>query len=392
MTAPNIEGLAADRRTLREDGPLRICVLGAATSAHVITRARAFASRGHHVTLISPVPPADSRTGLEIASPVFGGFASPIRKAALLVWCAWAVLRARAQVYHAHYAGEIVAWMAWLLRKRPLVVSVMGGDVLFEEQGTLGPIGRWLTRRTIRAADYVTVKTPQLADVVAGFGVARNRIDVVIWGVDTVAFTFTSSGRRTIREQLGTDGERPMVFSPRMLQPFYNIHLLVEAWPAVLREVPNALLAVSTYRADPNYQDGLKAQARALGIEESILWAPALPQDEMAAAYSAADVVVSIPPSDGFPQAVLEAAACGRPVVLSNLKRLHGLLAPDIDALYTATDPASLAATIVIAITDHEASAARAACALAKVKRHADFEANVSHVEARLHQLAARLD
>jgi hypothetical protein len=55
------------------------------------------------------------------------------------------LLRCRPDIVHVHYAYSLYGWAAGLLGCRPLVVTVMGGDVLFEEQGSPTPIGKWLT-------------------------------------------------------------------------------------------------------------------------------------------------------------------------------------------------------------------------------------------------------
>jgi len=370
----------------RLNRPLRICVLGTANSPHVVARARAFQARGHTVDLISPVPgdtggmptrwpPAVIRNGL-------------LRRLWLVAWTAFNLLRTRADVFHAHYAAEVGTWLASVLRRRPLVISVMGGDVLFDEQGSLGPVGRWLTRRSVRTADFVTVKTPQLARVVEGFGVAPARCDVVIWGVDGDAFAYRPDRRDAFRRRHGIDGARPVVFSPRMLVPFYDIGLIVDAWPVVSAAVGDALLVLSTFRAEPAYREQLTARARELGIKNQIMFLPPLAAEEMAEAYCGADAVVSVPPSDGFPQTVLEAAAAGRPLILSDLPRLYGLLEPETDAIYAARTPDAIAAAIIRTLADPVATARRADNACRKVRAQADFRGCVDRVEAIFQTLA----
>lgn len=365
---------------------LRICVLGSARSPHVNMRAQAFIDRGHAVTVISPRPPSEEergRFGFDVLYPSPAEMSGLLGKVRLLVWTAAALLRTRADIYHAHYAAEVGSWLAWLLWRRPLAVTVMGGDVLFSEQGTLGRLGRWLTRRTVAGANYVTVKSPFLARVVAGFGVAADRIETVVWGIDTAVFHDLGGDRAAMRTSWNVGAGRPLVFSPRMLQPFYNIDLIVEAWPDVLAAHPDAVLAVSRFRADPDYESTIRRRIGALGIEDAVVFVPSMARDEMAAAYVAADVVVSLAPSDGLPQAVLEAMACSRPVVLTDLERFHELFEPDVDVLYTPLRRADLARAITAILTAPDHAARRAERARAKVLRLAEFKENVDRVESR---------
>lgn len=354
-------------------------------------RAQAFIDRGHAVTVISPRPPSEEehgRFGFDVLYPSPAMISGLFGKIRLLAWTAAALLRTRADIYHAHYAAEVGSWLAWLLWRRPLAVTVMGGDVLFNEQGTLGRLGRWLTRRTVAGANYVTVKSPFLARVVTGFGVAADRIETVVWGIDTSVFRDSGNGRAAVRKSWNVGPDQLLVFSPRMLQPFYNIDLIVEAWPEVLAAHPRAVLALSRFRADPDYESTIRRRISELGVEEAVVFVPPMARDEMAAAYIAADVVVSVAPSDGLPQAVLEAMACSRPVVLTDLDRFHELFEPDVDVLYTPLRRADLARAISVILAAPEDAARRAERARAKVLRLAEFRENVDRVEARFLALA----
>ncbi|MBL4692236.1 MAG: glycosyltransferase family 4 protein, partial [Magnetovibrio sp.] len=280
---------------------MRICVLGAASSAHVVARAKVFADLGHEVTLVSPAQ-GDAQ-GLETVICARNGQ----NRLAWLKDIFDAVKWANADIYHAHYAAELTTWMASILGKRPLVITVMGGDVLFDEQGSLGPVGRWLTRRALLNADLVTVKSPMLGDVVASWGVPRDRILNTVWGVDGNVFAPDRDGAAQRRKDWGVRAKDKVLFSPRMLKPLYNQVLMVEA----LVHIPNAILVLSTYQQDPTYRDEVEAKVRDLNVEDRVKFVPALPMMDMAASYSAADVILSLPPSDGTPQSVMEAMACG---------------------------------------------------------------------------------
>ena len=361
-----------------------ICVLGAASSPHVVTRAEAFATRGYDVRLLSPVPGRSDLVPIDFPGSTARGILGKLR---LLWWTTTRLLSQRADIFHAHYAAEVGTWLAWLLGRRPLVISVMGGDVLFDEQGTLGPTGRWLTRRALRGADLVTVKSPDLADVVSSFGVSRDRIETVIWGVDRDIFRFDETAGQAFRDEVGVLAGQQLVFSPRIMNPFYNIHLLVDAWPDVIRAVPNAVLVISRFGADSDYEARLRKRISELGLGQSVRFADARPPSAMPGAYSGSDAVISVPPSDGFPQAIIEAAACGRPVILTDLARFHAFFRPDIDVLYTALDRAAIAKAVIAALAASDASRRRAAAAAEAVAAQADFHENVDRVERRFAQL-----
>lgn len=359
---------------------LKICVLGAVTAPHVVARAEVFRRFGHDVSLVSPVP--GSVDGMAVAAPArrdglferYARFADIIRL----------VASQRADIYHAHYAADPTTWAAWICRKRPLVVSVMGGDVLFEEQGTLGWLGRALTRSSLRAANLVTVKSALLAERVRAYGVAPQHVRVVIWGVDRRLFFPRPEDRSKTRRAWNVPDDAFLVFSPRALQPLYNQEVLVEA----LARVPDAILAISTTRADAGYQRRIEQKVASLGLSRRVVLVPDIAFSNMAFAYSAADLVISIPSSDGFPQSVLEAAACGVPVVMSNLERYRELLEHQASAYFTAISPPAVASALRTMMEQPDRRQAMAAAAMAIVAERCDFDEQAAMVEAEFQRLA----
>ncbi len=150
------------------DKPLTICAVGYATSTHVATRVRCFAERGHKVFLITENRSPYGIPGVtELVPGLDPRFSQALWLRALALFCrkvlrinvdhAWRVLAfarflraCRPDIVHVHYAYSYYGWLAGVLGCRPLVVTVMGGDVLFDEQGAPTPIGKWLTRTTSR--------------------------------------------------------------------------------------------------------------------------------------------------------------------------------------------------------------------------------------------------
>jgi len=356
---------------------MRICVLGAASSAHVVARAKVFADFGHDVTLVTPaVGDAQGLVSVTCARGALGRFG-------WLKSVFDAVRRAKADIYHAHYAAELTTWMVWVLRRRPLVITVMGGDVLFDEQGSLGPIGRWLTRRAVLGADLVTVKSPLLGDVVAGWGVKRDRIMDVVWGVDARVFAPDADGAAARRAQWGVGVNDKILFSPRMLKPLYNQVLMVDA----LAKTPNVRLVISTYNEDAAYRNQVASRARDLGVENRVSFVPAVSASEMAASYSAADVVLSLPPSDGTPQSVMEAMACGVPVLMTDLDRFKVLFTHADTGWFAALTATAVADGIKTLLSDEDLYARISTNAQTLVRDRADFETQARAVETRMLQL-----
>src|SRR6266403_728471 len=124
---------------------------------------------------------------------------------------------------HVQNANSLYGWAAGLLGCRPLVVTVMGGDVLFEEQGSPTPIGKWLTLELLRKADYITSKSHHLTEIIDGFGGFADKTERILWGVPVE--TFRRVDASSLRQLLGIVAQRRVILSPKILRPLYRVDL-----------------------------------------------------------------------------------------------------------------------------------------------------------------------
>jgi glycosyltransferase involved in cell wall biosynthesis len=283
---------------------------------------------------------------------------------------------------HLHYAGGKLATMATLAGVRPLVVSVMGGDVLPEQhEGGLSALERRATRRVLDEADLILVKSHALLSVLPAFGDAAAKAEVVRWGVDPERFRRDLEAGRAMRERLGVGPEDRVVLSPRPLRPLYNVHLVVDAMASVLRRVPAALLVVTEYGADPVYRAALEGRASELGIGKRVRFVGARSPGEMPALYSLAEVAVSVPFSDGLPQSLFEAMAGGCPVVVGRLPAYDEIL-DDHTAVRVELASEPITEAIVRVLTDDRLREGLRARARDRVVQRACLPAEVARVDA----------
>ena len=387
--------------------PLTICAIGYATSIHVANRVRCFAARGHRVFLITEVRSAEGIDGVTelVPAPPQGRYARLLVRAldwlsrkftrirADDVWRAVSfvslVRQCRPDIVHVHYAYAYYAWLAGVLGCRPLVVSVMGGDVLYAEQGNPSEVGIWLTKLVFRSADYITSKSDFLTkelDRLGGFGAKADRI---VWGVDLAVFRRVDATR--LRHELRLTPGQTVILSPKILQSFYRIELIIEAMVAVRRVVPDAVLLITEYNADPEYKGRLRALADSAGLSAAVRFCGHVANADMASYYSLADVAIAVPPSDGLPQTLLEAMACETPNILTRLDRYEEIVRDEESCLFTDATPDAIAATIVRLLGDPALRDSIVRTGASIVRENADFWRQVTQVETRYRALAARI-
>jgi glycosyltransferase involved in cell wall biosynthesis len=381
---------------------LKICAVAYAQSPHVRARLRCFAERGHTVYVITEtaapeipgvmqlVPALDART----SSRLWFKMASWLGRKVLQlsfddIWRPLAfvgLLRShRPDVIHIHYAYAYYAWIAGIVGCKPLVVSVMGGDILFDEQGTPTPLGKWLTLNLLRQANYITSKSHHLTSVLNRLGGFDSKAERIVWGVPIRRFGRVDAS--ALRQRLGLCAKDVVVLSAKILQPLYRIHLVVEAMPEVLTNHPNVVLLVMEYGADPAYRSQIVARVAELGLSKRVRFIGETTQDQMPAFYSLAHVMVSVPSSDGLPQSLLEGMACGTPNILSKLPRYEEIVRHRESAYFVEATPKDIADGVVELLENHDLHREIANTALSIVKREGDLDEQASRVEQRYLQL-----
>ena len=358
---------------------MRIAVVGNGRSVHTLSRSVAVAARGHQVRLVTlgPVLPA---SGIDVRTrPLPRGPLGAARAAAGFL----ADLRSFApDLLHLHYAGGKLGTMATLSRVRPLVVTVMGGDVLPDQHpGGLPTLERRATRRILEQASLIFVKSEALRRALEGFGDFAARARTVRWGVDPGVFRRDEAGAAALRLRLGLAPTDRVVLSPRILQPLYNVHLAIEAMPRILAEVPTALLLVTEYAADEAYGARLRTLAGAAGVAGRVRFVGRIDQAAMPALYSLAEVAVSVPSSDGLPQSLFEAMACGTPIVLGRLPVYEEVVHDGAEALLVPLEAEALAQAVRRVLCEPALALRLAARARETVRREADLGREVARVE-----------
>jgi glycosyltransferase involved in cell wall biosynthesis len=131
--------------------------------------------------------------------------------------------------------------------------------------------------------------------------------------------------------------------------PHKNLPRLLGAWaalPAALRATHCLALA----GGDGQRREALAARAKALGIDDSVVFPGLVADTDLPALYSAAAVVVLPSLEEGFGLPALEAMACGAPVITSRRGALPELVG-DAGLLVDAEDERGLAAALARILT-----------------------------------------
>jgi glycosyltransferase involved in cell wall biosynthesis len=131
---------------------------------------------------------------------------------------------------------------------------------------------------------------------------------------------------RAIYERIGVPEGTPLLMTATRFVFEKKLERLIEAMPAVLQRVPNA---VALLVGDGPDRPRLLARARDLGVERAVLFPGPVSHGELPAWYRTATLVLSLLDRTNASNPVFEAMACGRCVVAIDAGTTRDLVVPD---------------------------------------------------------------
>ncbi|MEF3083830.1 glycosyltransferase family 4 protein [Luteimonas sp. SMYT11W] len=213
------------------------------------------------------------------------------------------------------------AWLAARACGGRAAVYVHGLDISVRH-----PVYRALWHPFLRRMDVVIANSRPTAVMAHGIGIAPGNVHVVHPGVALPEVALSDRALRAFRERHAV-GDAPLLLSVGRLTQRKGLREFVrEAFPAIVRQVPNVQLMVIGDAAKdsllPGMQsrDDIQAAADAAGVGAHLRFLGGVSDLELASAYEAANVhvfpVIEVPGDpEGFGMVAIEAAGHGLPTV-----------------------------------------------------------------------------
>jgi D-inositol-3-phosphate glycosyltransferase len=181
---------------------------------------------------------------------------------------------------------------------------------------------------TINCSDTVLASCSVEAEQISGlYHADPSRIRIVAPGVDH-AF-FGPGYRPQARAALGLPKDGPLLLFVGRIQPLKGVEVAVRALAALGPDHADARLAVVGGPSGPRGDVELGRMVSLvgeLGLEDRVFFVPPRPHELLSTYYRAADVCLVPSRSESFGLVALEAAACGTPVVASDVGGLRTLV------------------------------------------------------------------
>jgi glycosyltransferase involved in cell wall biosynthesis len=260
------------------------------------------------------VPRRETRNGLEVEHPRFlrlpkvGMSSAPLLMA---LGALPALRRIRAHGFdfdvidaHYYYPDGVAATLLGRWLQRPVTITARGTDISLIPSYRL-PLAqiRWAAERSSTSIAVCEALCSEMREL----GIAESKLRVLRNGVDLQRFQPVD--RAEARRRLGMpDGKWLLSVGYLIERKSHDIPI------RALLDLPGWSLMIA---GKGPLEGELKALARDLGVASRVRFVGGVPQEDMPDYYSAADALVLASSREGWANVLLEAMACGTPVVAS---------------------------------------------------------------------------
>jgi glycosyltransferase involved in cell wall biosynthesis len=234
--------------------------------------------------------------------------------------CSWATARRlvrehRLNVLDAHFAYPDGRAAAFLKRRLalPMVLTLRGKESR-DARGRLRP----QLVEAIGSADHVITVSNALRDVALELGATAATTTVVGNGIDVGKFRPLPQPEARARLELPSDAQ--VIVSVGTLVERKGFQRIIEVMPRLLRSHAKLhLLIAGGAGAEGDDSERFRAQVRKLGIVDRVRFLGPVAPELLRVPLSAADLFVLASSYEGWANVLLEAMACGLPVVATDV-------------------------------------------------------------------------
>jgi glycosyltransferase involved in cell wall biosynthesis len=263
----------------------------------------------HGIEVRHPRYPLIPKVGMTTAPFLLAAAARPALQAAIDEGFDFDLIDA-----HYYYPDGVAAALLARHFGKPLCITARGTDLnLIPQHAVPRALIRWAARR----ADASIGVCAALMDVLRGWpGIDASRLHVMRNGVDLQRFSpQPPAAMKALLAERGMLGA-PLLMSVGHLIERKGHHVAIEALAELRRQGLPAGLVILGEGPERAALQGLAAR---LGVAEAVHLPGALPNTELAAWYSAADLLLLASSREGWANVLLEAMACGTPVVATRI-------------------------------------------------------------------------
>ena len=289
----------------------KICYLGSATSIHIQRWANYFVERGWDVHIITKEPTKD---GLHpditqhVSSAFFPQSVHKLNFPIHLHNMNKVINLIKPDIIHAISIESYGAYTGFI-KSKGMVLTGWG----FKHTITSKGLQKWIEQRALKKADVVHVDSYDLEGAIVRHGCDENKTVVIPWGVNIKMFSPDINGSG-VQQELDLESS-PVVISARYFETYTDIGCLINAIPDVLKALPDSRFIIA---GSGSLEHELKQLTKDLEVWRAVNFVGKIPHPKLPAYFRASDIYVSTSLLDSSSVSLLDAMACGLPIVVTN--------------------------------------------------------------------------
>lgn len=299
----------------------------------------------------------------------------------LLLSCFFLIRKIKPDVIHAHWLipqGAVLSILKLILHLPPIMLTSHGGDLF----GLKGSFFTLMKKRVFSSVACITVVSNKMRDLSITLGANPASVHVLPMGVD---FTKKFSPDPTVSRDPSN-----ILYVGRLVEK-KGVKYLIEAFAETRRVIPSATLTIVGYGPE---EPALREMAERLGLAAFIDFRGGIKQVLLPGLYCACAVVVApfieaeSGDQEGFPVALVEAIACGTPIIAGNLDVLVEAFGDSADELTcNVKDIKQLAERVMSVMRSSIANEAAVLSVRKKLRDELDWSAVADHYKVLLRKL-----
>lgn len=286
-------------------------------------------------------------------------------------------------LYHADLLGLLATRFAV---EAPVVWNLRCSDMDLSRYPLGTRLTAWLCARLSRLPEAVVANSEAARDLHLARGYKPRRFEVLENGFDLNEFRPDPAARARMRKEFGLPPDAPVVGLLARFDPMKDHATFCRAAGILARRMPEARFLLCGSGVT-RVNRGLLGMVREAGIEERTVLAGH--RSDAPAVLPALDALCSSSASEGFPNTLGEAMACGVPCAATDVGGAARILG-DTGRLVPPGDPEALAAALggLLALPAEERAALSARCR-ERIAAHFSLEAAAGRYAALYEDLAA---
>jgi L-malate glycosyltransferase len=217
-------------------------------------------------------------------------------------------------VLHAHYATSY-GLVGALSGFHPFIISSWGTDVMkFPDKNF---VAKSILKYNFKNADVLCATSNTIKDYI--HKIVKKEVEVIPFGINSNEFK-----PKQVESMFGKGDF--VLGSVKPVEPIYNIDVLIDVFAELKPKYSRLKLMIVGGGSE---ESELKKRVHKLGMAEHVVFTGRVPFNEVSNYYNKLDVLINISEYESFGVSVIEAMACEKPVIVTNVGGLKEIVKDD---------------------------------------------------------------